>query len=153
MHSYNVDNGKVEKDRLITNPYEEAEWIMAWTCTNGTWSNTINAGKIVQGDIIAKLYTTRNRIKPDGFTWSDTGQNFTFNEGDEYKIVIEGKGEMGHLLSADGTNITDAFAGQIYTIMYMIGVSDGIFYDCYSLSTIKILKNNLSNLNVDYGAF
>lgn len=123
-HNYNVDNGKVEKEVPITNPYENEDWIMAWTCTNGTWSDTINAGEKAEGDIIAKLYKTGHKIKPDGFTWSDTGQTFTFNEGDEYKLVIEGKGEMGALISAEGTDIKAAFAWQLPTVMYMMGASN-----------------------------
>ena len=78
-NSYNVDNGKVEEELPVTNPYGQDEWIMAWTCIDGIWSDTIQAGNVAEGEIVAKLYLTGNRITPEGFIWSDTGQIFTFN--------------------------------------------------------------------------
>lgn len=123
-NSYNVDNGKIEEELPVTNPYGEDEWIMAWTCTNGIWSDTIQAGNIAEGDIVAKLYSTGNRITPDGFTWSDIDKTFMFNEGDEYKLVIEGQGKMGVLMTSEGTNITSAAAWHVSTAQYIMGLSD-----------------------------
>ena len=68
-HNFNVDDGKVEKVKPITNNYGE-DWVMAWTCNDGIWSNTIQAGNVVEGDIVAKLYETGNKITPDSFTWN-----------------------------------------------------------------------------------
>ena len=122
-HKFNVDEGKVEKAKPITNNYGE-DWEVAWTYTNGVWSNQINKGEKAEGDVVAKFYKTGNRIKPDGFTWSNTGDVFTFEEGDEYRLVVEGNGPIGDLGTAEGTNITSAFAWFLQSAMYMKGATD-----------------------------
>ena len=122
-HNFNVDEGKVEKAKPITNNYGE-DWEVAWTYTNGVWSNQINKGEKAEGDVVAKFYKTGNRVKPDGFTWRDTGDVFTFEEGDEYKLVVEGNGPIGDLGTAEGTNITSAFAWFLQSAMYMKGATD-----------------------------
>ena len=122
-HNFNVDEGKVEKAKPITNNYGE-DWEVAWTYTNGVWSNQINRGEKAEGDVVAKFYKTGNRIKPDGFTWSNTGDVFTFEEGDEYRLVVEGNGPIGDLGTAEGTNITSAFAWFLQSAMYMKGATD-----------------------------
>ena len=122
-HNFNVDEGKVEKAKPITNNYGE-DWEVAWTYTNGVWSNQINKGEKAEGDVVAKFYKTGNRVKPDGFTWSDTGDVFTFEEGDEYRLVVEGNGPIGDLGTAEGTNITSAFAWFLQSAMYMKGATD-----------------------------
>ena len=122
-HNFNVDEGKVEKAKPITNNYGE-DWEVAWTYTNGVWSNQINKGEKAEGDVVAKFYKTGNRVKPDGFTWRDTGDVFTFEEGDEYRLVVEGNGPIGDLGTAEGTNITSAFAWYLQSAMYMKGATD-----------------------------
>ena len=122
-HNFNVDEGKVEKAKPITNNYGE-DWEAAWTYTNGVWSNQINKGEKAEGDVVAKFYKTGNRVKPDGFTWRDTGDVFTFEEGDEYRLVVEGNGPIGDLGTAEGTNITSAFAWFLQSAMYMKGATD-----------------------------
>ena len=122
-HNFNVDEGKVEKAKPITNNYG-ADWEVAWTYTNGVWSNQINRGEKAEGDVVAKFYKTGNRVKPDGFTWRDTGDVFTFEEGDEYRLVVEGNGPIGDLGTAEGTNITSAFAWFLQSAMYMKGATD-----------------------------
>lgn len=122
-HNFNVDEGKVEKAKPITNNYGE-DWEVAWTYTNGVWSNQINKGEKAEGDVVAKFYKTGNRIKPDGFTWSDTGDVFTFEEGDEYRLVVEGNGPIGDLATAEGTNITSAFGWMLQSVMYMKGATN-----------------------------
>ena len=122
-HNFNVDEGKVEKAKPITNNYGE-DWEVAWTYTNGVWSNQINRGEKAEGDVVAKFYKTGNRIKPDGFTWSDTGDVFTFEEGDEYRLVVEGNGPIGDLATAEGTNITSAFGWMLQSVMYMKGATN-----------------------------
>ena len=122
-HNFNVDEGKVEKAKPITNNYG-ADWEVAWTYTNGVWSNQINRGEKAEGDVVAKFYKTGNRVKPDGFTWRDTGDVFTFEEGDEYRLVVEGNGPIGDLGTAEGTNITSAFAWYLQSAMYMKGATD-----------------------------
>ena len=115
-HNFNVDEGKVEKAKPITNNYGE-DWEVAWTYTNGVWSNQINKGEKAEGDVVAKFYKTGNRVKPDGFTWRDTGDVFTFEEGDEYRLVVEGNGPIGDLGTAEGTNITSAFGWFLQSAM------------------------------------
>ena len=122
-HNFNVDEGTVEKAKPITNNYGE-DWEVAWTYTNGVWSNQINRGEKAEGDVVAKFYKTGNRIKPDGFTWSDTGDVFTFEEGDEYRLVVEGNGPIGDLATAEGTNITSAFGWMLQSVMYMKGATN-----------------------------
>ena len=122
-HNFNVDEGKVEKAKPITNNYGE-DWEVAWTYTNGVWSNQINRGEKAEGDVVAKFYKTGNRVKPDGFTWRDTGDVFTFEEGDEYRLVVEGNGPIGDLGTAEGTNITSAFGWMLQSVMYMKGATN-----------------------------
>ena len=122
-HNFNVDEGTVEKAKPITNNYGE-DWEVAWTYTNGVWSNQINRGEKAEGDVVAKFYKTGNRIKPDGFTWSDTGDVFTFEEGNEYRLVVEGNGPIGDLATAEGTNITSAFGWMLQSVMYMKGATN-----------------------------
>ena len=59
----------MDKIEHLTNPYEDENWIMSWTCSDGIWSDTIQAGNVAEGEIVAKLYETGNKIKPDGFTY------------------------------------------------------------------------------------
>ena len=122
-HKFNVDEGKVEKAKPITNNYGE-DWEVAWTYTNGVWSNQINKGEKAEGDVVAKFYKTGNRVKPDGFTWRETGDIFTFEEGDEYRLVVEGNGPIGDLVTAEGTNITSAFGWMLQSVMYMKGATN-----------------------------
>ena len=122
-HKFNVDEGKVEKAKPITNNYGE-DWEVAWTYTNGVWSNQINKGEKAEGDVVAKFYKTGNRVKPDGFTWRETGDIFTFEEGDEYRLVVEGNGPIGDLATAEGTNITSAFGWMLQSVMYMKGATN-----------------------------
>ena len=118
-----VEYASVEDYMNGNRVYKPDGWIMAWTCSDGgTWSDTINAGEKAEGDIVAKLYTTGRRIKPDGFTFNS--QNFTFNEGDEYHLVIEGSGTMGALMKTSGDTITEATGWHKSTALYMAGTSD-----------------------------
>lgn len=118
-----VEYASVEDYMNGNRVYKPDGWIMAWTCSDGgTWSDTINAGEKAEGDIVAKLYTTGRRIKPDGFSWNS--RNFTFNEGDEYHLVIEGSGTMGALMTTSGSTITGATGWHKSTALYMAGASD-----------------------------
>lgn len=103
--------------------YDPDGWIMAWTCADGgSWSDTIEEGGTAEGDIVAKLYKTGNKITPSSFEFN--GKICTFNEGDEYNLVIEGTGTMGALMTTDGSNITGATGWHKSTAMYMMGASD-----------------------------
>ena len=49
----------------VTNPYEENGWEVAWTCTNGVWSDKIEKGTTIGEDIdiVGKLYKTGNTVE------------------------------------------------------------------------------------------
>ena len=103
--------------------YDPDGWIMAWTCADGgNWSDTIEEGGKAEGDIVAKLYKTGNKINPSSFEFN--GETYTFKEGDEYNLVIEGTGTMGALMTTEGSNITGATGWHKSTAMYMMGASD-----------------------------
>lgn len=61
----------------ITNPYDEDEWTYAWTCLNGNWSNKLEHGAELTGDVVGKLYN-----------------NGTDEKG-PFHLVIEKLGETG----------------------------------------------------------
>ena len=103
--------------------YDPDGWVMAWTCADGgSWSDTIEEGGTAEGDIVAKLYKTGSKITPSSFEFN--GKTCTFNEGDEYNLVIEGTGTMGELMTTEGYNITGATGWHKSTAMYMMGASD-----------------------------
>ena len=103
--------------------YDPDGWVMAWTCADGgSWSDTIEEGGTAKGDIVAKLYKTGSKITPSSFEFN--GKTCTFNEGDEYNLVIEGTGTMGALMTTEGNNITGATGWHKSTAMYMMGASD-----------------------------
>ena len=103
--------------------YDPDGWIMAWTCADGgEWSDTIEEGGKAEGDIVAKLYKTGNKITPSSFEFN--GETYTFKEGDEYNLVIEGTGIMGALMTTEGSNITGATGWHKSTAIYMMGASD-----------------------------
>ena len=72
--------------------------VKSWTCSNGgSWSEEIPAGGKVEGDIIANLYITGNKL------------NLTEEISvDLYKLVIEGAGKMGAIVNFDEENVIQA---------------------------------------------
>ena len=46
----------IETGEIIANPYEPDGWVFAWTCTDGVWSDKIEAGSEAKGDIVAKFW-------------------------------------------------------------------------------------------------
>lgn len=68
--------------------------VKSWTCSNGgEWSDQILAGEKVNGDIVANLYTTGDKM------------NLTEEISlDLYKLVIEGNGKMGTIATFDENN-------------------------------------------------
>ena len=93
--------GSIEDYREDNEQYDPNGWVMAWTCADGgSWSDTIEEGGTAEGDIVAKLYKTGSKITPSSFEFN--GKTCTFNEGDEYNLVIEGTGTMGALMTTEG---------------------------------------------------
>ena len=75
----------------VTNPYgDDVSWVKAWTYSEGTW-NTVEAGGTAEGEIVGKLYATGNETRP----------NDSFEVGPEYKLVIEGNGNMPDFTTAE----------------------------------------------------
>lgn len=112
------------KNTGITNPYDSDGWDVAWTCIDGTWSDEIPAGTAISDDvdIVAKFYKQDNVITPP--TLDFYGKKYPFKEGNEYKLVIEGQGDMGTLMATTGTTITEAYAWQLKTAAFMAEYSD-----------------------------
>ena len=124
------------KGNEVTNPYEEKKWVKAWTCTNKTWSGEILAGNEIPEDIdiVAKLYATGKEITPLEY------EGITFGKGAEYKLVIEGTGEMGEIIIYDDDELVEpicnawmadlelAWTGQLCTMPYIteVTICDGI---------------------------
>ena len=77
-----TDGTKTEENLTLTK---------SWTCSNGgVWSEAIPAGEKVEGNIIANLYTTGNKL--------DLTEEISV---DLYKLVIEGTGKMGTIATID----------------------------------------------------
>ena len=96
-----INGNTGEKNESVTNPYDPNGWTMAYVCNNGTWSDTpltaANGDTIPEGtQIVAKFYDTGEKIV------EKTINGTTIPEGDEYKVVIEGNGEMGSLGNETG---------------------------------------------------
>ena len=103
--------------------YDPEGWEMAWTCADGgEWSSTINKGETAEGDIVAKLYKTGNKITPSSLEWDEDLPKF--EEGDEYHLVIEGIGIMGNLMTKDEYDNVTARGWQESTGMLYEGSSD-----------------------------
>ena len=115
----------VETGEIVVNPYDSDGWEVAWTCTNGTWSDQINSGTTIseEVDIVAKFYKQDNLITPP--TLNFNGTEYVFKEGNAYKLVIEGDNkDMGTLMATDGSNITGGYGWQLQTAMFMSGYAE-----------------------------
>lgn len=120
-----VSNASKEK---ITNPYANEAWEVAWTCTNGTWSDDITDNtQTLTGDIAAKLYKKGE---------------------EEYHLVIEkigNSGEMGALNKNRGNfkawTLTDNYSSNITKAIICDGITsiaDGAFYLDRNLTDIEM---------------
>ena len=124
--------------------YDPDGWVMAWTCADGgNWSDTIEEGGTAEGDIVAKLYKTGNKITPSNLNFG--GNTYTFKEGDEYNLVIEGKGTMGDLAIIENNEPKQAMGWQKSAFMYCLGQSD----TCVSPYINKIIiGEGIKNLGI-----
>ena len=122
--------------------YDPEGWEMAWTCADGgEWSSTINKGETAEGDMVAKLYKTGNKITP-------SNSYFTGEEGDEYHLVIEGIGIMGNLMTKDEYDNVTARGWQESTGMLYEGSSD----TCIMMYVSKVIVGE-GIKNIGAGAF
>ena len=127
-HKYSIDSngniGNYELPKPVTNPYDKDGWIMAWTCTNGVWTNEpiqTHENEITGVDIIAKLYETGRKTQPNDFVFG--GQTFRLDEGNAYSLIIEGQGEMGNLAKMVNGNPQEVYAWQLPSALYAMGQS------------------------------
>ena len=120
------------ENETVTNPYDPNGWTMAYVCNNGTWSDTpltaANGDTIPEGtQIVAKFYATGEKITPS----VEDVLGATIPESDEYKVVIEGNGEIGPLGGGDEEgNIWYAWQLQFESWIQWIG--DGMQGDAVS---------------------
>ena len=122
-----------EGSKPVTNPYADQQWTMAYVCNNGTWSNTpltaANGDTIPEGtQIVAKFYATGEKITPSVEGVLGT----TIPESDEYKVVIEGNGEIGPLVGEDEEGKTLGYAWQLQLESWMQWLEDGMKGDAVS---------------------
>lgn len=139
----------------VTNPYGENDWEIAYVYSNGAWSGKIEKGQTIEGDIVAKLYKTGNQITP---VETEELSGVPFEEGSEYKMVIEGTGAMGTLYDGAGSTfawqkdswlgayienlatseLLSAYITEVYVCDGITNIPDSAFYFAISLKNIQI---------------
>ena len=145
------------KSKPVTNPYVDQQWTMAYVCNNGTWSNTpltaANGDTIPEGSqIVAKFYATGEKITPSSLKLANT--TIPFSEGETYKVVIEGTGEMGILMDAtDISDIKSASGWQIQTVSYLAWLQGGMQGDTVSIITPYITELTICDGITNVGNF
>ena len=145
-------------NKPVTNPYETEQWTMAYICNNETWSNTpltsANGDTIPEGtQIVAKFYATGEKITPPSLNASSS-KTIPFSEGETYKVVIEGTGEMGILI--DATSISDiksASGWQIQTVSYFAWLQGGMQGNAVSCITPYITELTICDGITNVGNF
>lgn len=147
-----------EESKPVTNPYADQQWTMAYVCNNGTWSNTpltaANGDTIPEGSqIVAKFYATGEKITPSSLKAGDN-TTIPFSEGETYKVVIEGTGEMGILM--DATSISDiksASGWQTQTVSYLAWLQGGMQGNAVSCITPYITELTICDGITNVGNF
>lgn len=147
-----------EESKPVTNPYADQQWTMAYVCNNGTWSNTpltaANGDTIPEGtQIVAKFYATGEKITPSSLK-ADSSTTIPFSEGETYKVVIEGTGEMGILM--DATSISDiksASGWQTQTVSYLAWLQGGMQGNAVSCITPYITELTICDGITNVGNF
>ena len=145
------------ESKPVTNPYADQQWTMAYVCNNGTWSNTpltaANGDTIPEGSqIVAKFYATGEKITPSSLKFFNT--TIPFSEGETYKVVIEGTGEMGILMDAtDLDDIKSANGWQTQTVSYLAWLQGGMQGDAVSCITPYITEATICDGITNVGNF
>ena len=145
------------ESKPVTNPYADQQWTMAYVCNNGTWSNTpltaANGDTIPEGSqIVAKFYATGEKITPPSIKSGST--TIPFSEGDAYKVVIEGTGEMGILMDATSfSDIKSANGWQTQTVSYLAWLQGGMQGDAVSCITPYITEATICDGITNVGNF
>ncbi len=119
------------ESKPVTNPYDTNGWTMAYVCNNGIWNDTplisANGDTIPEGtQIVAKFYATGEKITPS----VEEVLGASIPESDEYKVVIEGNGEIGPLGDKEGNTLWHAWQLQFKSWIQWIG--DGMKGDAVS---------------------
>ena len=146
------------ENESVTNPYADQQWTMAYVCNNETWSDTpltaANGDTIPEStQIVAKFYATGEKITPSSLK-VDSSTTIPFSEGETYKVVIEGTGEMGILM--DATSISDiksASGWQIQTVSYLAWLQGGMQGDAVSIITPYITELTICDGITNVGNF
>ena len=147
-----------EESKPVTNPYADQQWTMAYVCNNGTWSDTpltaANGDTIPEGtQIVAKFYATGEKITPPSLK-ADSSTTIPFSEGETYKVVIEGTGEMGILMDAtDISDIKSASGWQTQTVSYLAWLQGGMQGNAVSCITPYITELTICDGITNVGNF
>ena len=139
------------ENESVTNPYDPNGWTMAYVCNNGTWNDTpltaTNGDTIPEGtQIVAKFYASGEKITPPQVNIE--GMAPTFSEGEAYKVVIEGTGVMGPLITIteNGNETTYKGSGwQKQTAAYLEWAANGMEGDDVSLTIPYITEITICN--------
>ena len=104
--------------------FDRANWECAYTYTQATdqWSTKILKGQQeLTGDIIVKFYRTEEKVTPPGESISNLfDTTISYTEGNAYKVLIEGNGDMGALMSED---MSVGYAWQLDLLLHAKGQS------------------------------
>lgn len=135
LGKYTVENSKITIKVNSFSPFyisikhnvttENVGFVQGWAqYTDGTWSNSIyNENELQVGgniQIVAKLSKTGNRVTPGNFTLLD--KSAYLGEGDEYKLILEGSGNMGDLGAWDENGDPSiAYAWQYTSLEWYLG--------------------------------
>ena len=147
-----------EESKPVKNPYADQQWTMAYVCNNGTWSDTpltaANGDTIPEGtQIVAKFYATGEKITPPSLK-ADSSTTIPFSEGETYKVVIEGTGEMGILMDAtDISDIKSASGWQTQTVSYLAWLQGGMQGNAVSCITPYITELTICDGITNVGNF
>ena len=136
-----INGNTGEENESVTNPYDPNGWTMAYVCNNGTWSDTpltaANGDTIPEGSqIVAKFYATGEKIA------EKTINGTTIPEGDEYKVVIEGNGEMGSLGNETGDTL---YAWQVQAESWFEWIDGGMQGEAISCITPYVTELTICN--------
>ena len=150
------------ESKPITNPYDPNGWTIAYICNNGTWNDTpltaANGDTIPENtQIVAKFYATGEKITPPSLKF---GEDITISssEGESYKVVIEGTGEMGSLKSEDEEGNIELYAWQAQGNSWLewgLGGMQGdeIYWITLYVTELTICDGitNIGNMGFTYG--
>ena len=119
--------------------FDIADWEFAYTYDQDEqrWSEKLFATSNPQLDeeIVVKFYNLGGAdIVPPSFKFNEIP--FSFNPGKAYKMVIEGKGDMGAVMTTNGSDMAGANAWQLDTLAFIESVPDVVPEIAYVIEAI-----------------